>query len=62
MPIIIKTIDQIMDDEKRDTYFIQFGTDLFDFASKRNKTSRRQHFEWFKAKNLTHEIAAPGVG
>jgi hypothetical protein len=59
VPIAVKTIDQIMADEKRDMYFIQFGRDPFDFAEKRYPDIVRRHREWFETRNLSHATAAP---
>jgi len=59
VPIAIKTIDQIMADERRDMYFIQFGRDPFDFAEKRYSNVVRRHREWFETRNLSHATAAP---
>ena len=62
MPILIKTIDQIMDHEKRDLYFIQFGTDPFDFAEKRYVAAVRQHIKWFEQENYHMRLPFPAVG
>jgi predicted Zn-dependent protease len=52
------TIDQIMDREKRDMYFIDFNGHTFgDTPAK--KLARTEHFKWFKQNNLTVEVAAP---
>jgi hypothetical protein len=59
VPQLVETIDQIMDHEKRDMYFIQFGRDPFDFAEKRYVTTVRRHLKWFEKMKLSHAIAAP---
>lgn len=58
MPRIIKTIDEIMDREKRDTLFIDFKA-LQWRRSRGENPSRQRHFEWFDANGLTYEPAAP---
>ncbi|GAA0577164.1 hypothetical protein GCM10009416_14710 [Craurococcus roseus] len=57
MPTIMRSIDQIMADAKRDMFFVQFGTSPFDFD--RDHPSRKRHFDWFKNHGLRWETAAP---
>ena len=49
MPQTIKTMDQIMEHEKRDMFFVRFGGP---FDRKSRHPSRRRHFEWFAANGL----------
>jgi len=57
MPVIIKTIDEIMSRERRDMLFVRFKQS---FTHPREACSSRQrHLEWFDAKGLRYEIAAP---
>lgn len=55
--MIIKTIDEIMSREKRDILFVRFKQT---FTRPRAACpSRKRHLEWFDAKGLRYEIAAP---
>ena len=57
MPQIINTVDGIMAREKRDMLLIQFGP-IFDSDRSHNPSIPRQ-LEWFDAKGLRYETAAP---
>ncbi len=59
MPMILKSVDQIMDEEKRDMYFIDFGRFLLDHEEQSMLKRRQEHFEWFASKGLRHASAAP---
>jgi hypothetical protein len=59
VPVIIKTIDQIMDEEKRDMFFIRFGQPFIDPGEPPNPKPRQEQLAWFKAKGLTYATAAP---
>ncbi len=59
MPFIMKTIDQIMDEEKRDMFFIRFGQPFFDRGEPRDPRPRQEQLAWFEAKGLAYAIAAP---
>jgi hypothetical protein len=55
MPMIIRTINQIMANEQRDMLFIDFQ----DGFGPRHSHWRKRHFDWFAANNLRYETAAP---
>lgn len=59
MPMILKSVDQIMDEEKRDMFFIDFGRFLLDHDKQSMSQRRQEHFDWFAAKDLRHASAAP---
>lgn len=59
MPMILKSFDQIMDEEKRDMYFIDFGRFLCGLEEQSMLKMRQEHFEWFGSKGLRHASAAP---
>ena len=56
MPVVMRSIDQIMAAEKRDMFFVQFGSP---FDHDRNHPARKRHFDWFEAHGLRWETAAP---
>ena len=56
MPQVMSSVDQIMDREKRDMFFIRFG---WPFDDDPGHPSRRRHFDWFAANGLRLETAAP---
>jgi hypothetical protein len=56
--MLIRTLDQIMDEAKRDMLFVRFGSPPF-FRSKKSRVARRAHLDWFDAMGLTYELAAP---
>jgi hypothetical protein len=58
MPMLIRTIDEIMGEAKRDMLFVRFGSPPF-FRSRKSRKARRKHLDWFDAKGLTYELAAP---
>lgn len=57
LPKIIRSVDQIMADAKRDMHFIQFGISPFDHDP--DHPARKRHFDWFKAHGLRWETVAP---
>lgn len=58
MPIIIKTIDEIVRARGRDTYWLRFAASLFaDRGALRH--AKKDHFAWFADQSLAFEIAAP---
>jgi hypothetical protein len=57
MPIIIRTTDEIMAREKRDTLFVRFRPPFGNSAPP--NPSRQRHLDWFASKNLCYELAAP---
>jgi len=57
MPKIIRTIEQIIAQEKRDMLFITF--DHLSARSGLPNSSRQRHLDWFDAKKLHYELAAP---
>ena len=59
MPMILKSIDQIMDEEKRDMYFVDFSRLLFSGDRQLMEQHRQEHFDWFASKELRHAPAAP---
>ena len=59
MPMILKSVDQIMDEEKRDMFFLDFGQFRFDGDEQLRLKRREEHFDWFAAKGLRHAPAAP---
>ncbi len=59
MPQIIKTMDEIMDEEKRDMFFIRFGMPFGDADEPSIKTAKQEHFAWSDAKGLAYAEAAP---
>ncbi len=59
MPMILKSVDQIMDEEKRDMYFVDFGRFLSDHDKPLMSQRRQEHFEWFGSKGLRRALAAP---
>jgi len=58
VPIILLSIDQIMDREKRDMYFIDFNVGSLDKTPAKT-AARTRHFAWFKANGLAYQAAAP---
>jgi len=58
MPRIMLSIDQIMEREQRDMYFIDFNGKSVG-PTPAGTAARKQHFDWFRANNLTWETAAP---
>jgi hypothetical protein len=58
MPMIILSVDQIMDREKRDMYFLDLKGVTFDPAPAK-MAARKQHFDWCKVNKLKIKIAAP---
>ena len=58
MPMILKSVDQIMDAEKRDMYLIDFGQFLFDCDKQLRSKRRREHRERFGSKGLRYALAA----
>jgi hypothetical protein len=57
MPKIMRTIDEIMAQEKRDMLFVRF--DQSSARSGLPNPSRQRHMEWFQAHKLRYELAAP---
>ena len=58
MPMIMLSVDQIMNREKRDMYFLDMkGVTIHPTRAK--LLARKKHFEWFAANNLKYESAAP---
>lgn len=57
--MILKSVDQIMDEEKHDMYFVDFGQFLFGDDERIMSQCRQEHFNWFAAKGLRHAPAAP---
>lgn len=57
MPVIIRTTDEIMAQEKRDMLFVRF-TPPFGKSAPPN-LSRQRHLDWFASKDLRYELAAP---
>jgi hypothetical protein len=57
MPKLIRTIDEVKAQEKRDMLFVQFKPS---FLERRTPSSSRQHhLEWFDATRLRYERVAP---
>jgi hypothetical protein len=52
----MRSVDQIMAAEKRDVFFVQFGSP---FDHDPDHPSRERHFEWFKHHGMRWETAAP---
>ena len=59
LSMILKSIDQITDEEKPDMFFIDFGQFLFDCDEQLRSKRREDHHDWFAAKGLRHAPAAP---
>jgi hypothetical protein len=59
MPMIMQTIDEIMDAAKRDMYFIRFPHPFFTGCDKPNPKLRIEHLAWFDANGLPYVKAAP---
>ncbi len=59
MPMIMRSVDQIMDTAKRDMFFIRFGGDCLDIDGPSDPLPRAEHLAWFDAHGLSYEIAAP---
>ncbi len=57
MPKFIRTIDEIMAQEKRDMLFVRFEQPSAEGALP--NPSRQRHLEWLNSRNLQHELAAP---
>jgi len=58
MPMLIRTVDEIMGEAKRDMLFVKFGSPPF-FRSRKSRAARRKHLSWFDAAGLAYELAAP---
>lgn len=63
MPMIMRSIGDIMAARQRDTLFMEFpglqSFDIGDDARSRSVIARQRHFEWFEAMGITWETAAP---
>ena len=61
MPMIMRSISDIMAARQRDTLFMEFaGIHSFDDdVRSRAVIARQRHFEWFEASGITWEAAAP---
>ena len=59
LPAILKSVDQIIGEEKRDMYFVDFGRFLFDCDRQSMLRRHQEHLDWFAAKDLRHASAAP---
>jgi hypothetical protein len=57
MPNVIRTINEIMAQERRDMFFVKFGQPFRRSAAA--SQSRQRHLDWFGVKGLTYELAAP---
>jgi len=57
MPMIVRTINEIMHAEKRDLFVVQF--DPGSFPKRRQSEWRTKHRAWFDARGLRYEVTAP---
>ena len=58
MPVLIKTIDQIVRERRRDTYFVRFADSLFADGDALRR-AKEHHLAWFDAEGIHYEKAAP---
>ena len=54
MPVLIRTLDEIMRERQADVYLLQFN-----IFAKEFRTEARRQLEWFDEREVNHEVAAP---
>ena len=54
MPVLIRTIDEIMRERRTDLYVLHF-----DIFAKEFRTEARRQLAWFDEREVGHEVAAP---
>jgi hypothetical protein len=57
--MILKSVDTIMDEEKRDMFFIDFGAFYNEGFAPERARHREEHFAWFRFQGLRYVPAAP---